>query len=302
MKEISYREMQNLPIGFLDSGLGGISVLKEAVRILPNEKFIYFGDSKNAPYGTKSKEKIKELTFNAVSVLMEEGIKALVVACNTATGVAIKQLREKYKDFIIIGIEPAIKPAANEFKGGEVIVMATPMTIKQEKFKNLVFEYSNVANITPLGCPGLMEFVEEGEFNQDTLNKYFDIYLRPVLSKKTDAVVLGCTHYPFLRLQIGNYLDKLRTEKKWNKKIVLMDGSYGTSMELKRRLEAKELLIENATYDYGREKLNEFIESKGQKKLKNFNEDFANKRVKLINSARDKKYAILGEKLLNYRL
>ena len=131
-------KLKNRPIGFMDSGVGGLSVLREAVRVLPNEDFIYFGDSANAPYGTRTVREIRELTFKAVEKLMEYDIKALVVACNTATSAAISELRSKYKDMPVIGIEPAVKPAVVCSNGGRIIVMATPMTLRQRKFRELI--------------------------------------------------------------------------------------------------------------------------------------------------------------------
>lgn len=218
-----------LPIGFMDSGLGGISVLREAVRILPEENFIYYGDSKNAPYGEKSAEEIKALTFKAVEKLREIGIKALVVACNTATGAAISDLRTTYPDMPVIGIEPAVRPAVVCGHGGRILVMATPMTIKQRKFLDLLAKYQGEAEIVPVPCPGLMEFVEKGIFDGEVLKKYFDEHLADFLTENTESIVLGCTHYPFLESQIKEYLG--------NRNISLIDGSRGTSSELKRQLE-----------------------------------------------------------------
>ncbi len=224
------------PIGFMDSGVGGISVLREAVRVLPNEDFIYYGDSANAPYGTKSPEKIKELTFSCVEKLMDHGIKALVVACNTATSAAIKDLRLKYGNMPIIGIEPAVKPAVVCSRGGRIIVMATPMTIMQPKFKELVAIYDSEAEIIPLACDGLMEMVEQGMQDEDSLMEYFDKHLGPVLTEDTESIVLGCTHYPFLISQLRDYLG--------DRQIMIIDGSKGTSSQLKQRLADMDLLRE----------------------------------------------------------
>ena len=120
----------DLPIGFFDSGVGGISVLREAYKILPNENYIYFGDSKNAPYGTRSDNEIKDLTLKAIDFLIYKKVKALVIACNTATSVAINTLRDTYKDLPIVGIEPAVKPAVESTTSGSIVIMATPMTLQ----------------------------------------------------------------------------------------------------------------------------------------------------------------------------
>ena len=225
---------KNRPIGFMDSGVGGISVLKEAVKVLPREDFIYYGDSANAPYGTKSSKEIKELTFKAVDVLMGYDIKALVVACNTATSSAIRDLRVKFPEMPIIGIEPAVKPAVVCSRGGRIIVMATPMTIRQRKFRELVSTYETEADIVPLACEGLMEFVEEGLKDQGEINKYYEETLGPVLTDDTESIVLGCTHYPFLRESLKEYLG--------DRNIMLIDGSKGTSSQLKLRLADSGLL------------------------------------------------------------
>ncbi len=230
------QEKQKLPIGFMDSGLGGLSVLREAVRIMPSEDFIYFGDSLNAPYGTKEQRVIRDLTFSVVENLLKQGIKGLAVACNTATSAAVRLLRETYPDLPIVGIEPAIKPAVDHSHGGTILVMATPMTIAQEKYQALLGQYQDQAHIVSVPCEGLMEFVESGRTEGEELDAYFKEHLRPYLSEDTETIVLGCTHYPFLRPQLRKFLK--------NRNIDLIDGSLGTSMELKRRLKVKNLLRE----------------------------------------------------------
>lgn len=247
--EMKIQECRKLPIGFMDSGLGGISVLKEAVRLMPQEKFIYYGDSANAPYGIKSAEEIKKLTYLVVEKLLNMGIKGLAVACNTATSAAVRQLRIDYPDLPIVGIEPAVKPAVQTSMGGRILVMATPMTIKQEKFHNLLAKYQQQANIIPVPCAGLMEFVESGDFESEFLDSYFRGNIAPYITQDTETIVLGCTHYPFLRphlrqLLIANgWADKTKPD---GCKVALIDGSLGTAMELRRRLHVKGLLQESA--------------------------------------------------------
>lgn len=126
--------VKNMPIGFFDSGVGGLSVLREAIKLLPNEDFIYFGDSKNAPYGTKSVDEVRELSFKASELLLKYSVKAIVVACNTATSAAIENLRNTYKNMPIIGIEPALKPAVELKREGKIVIMATPMTLSEKSF------------------------------------------------------------------------------------------------------------------------------------------------------------------------
>lgn len=233
---MSDRERAALPIGFMDSGLGGLSVLIEAVKEMPGEDFLYFGDSANAPYGVRPQEEIKKLTFNVVEMLMKRGIKGLAVACNTATSAAVRSLRETYPDLPIVGIEPAIKPAVECNRGGRIIVLATPMTIAQEKYKKLVEKYRGDTDLKSVACPGLMEFVEEGDLDGPDLPEYFEEHLKPFLTPDTETIVLGCTHYPFIRKRLKEYLN--------NDSIEIIDGSLGTARELKRRLKEAGLLKE----------------------------------------------------------
>lgn len=225
---------RDLPIGFMDSGLGGLSVLREAVRIMPAEDYIYYGDSKNAPYGTKDQDVIRDLTYRVVEKLLAQGIKGLAIACNTATSAAVRKLRQDYPDLPIVGIEPAIKPAVHANKGGRILVMATPMTIQQPKYHALLERYKGQAEIVSVPCGGLMEFVERGDLDSDELDGYFQEHLVPYLAENTETIVLGCTHYPFLKNHIQKFLGK--------REIQLIDGSLGTSKELKRQLEEKNLL------------------------------------------------------------
>lgn len=236
---MDFYNKKNQPIGFMDSGLGGLSVLREAIKIMPAEDFIYYGDSINAPYGTKDTQIIKQLTFNVVEKLLNRGIKGLAIACNTATGAALRELRIMYPHLPLVGIEPAIKPAVKQTRGGRILVMATPMTIKQEKFHILLDTFKQNAEIIPIPCEGLMEFVEQGDLNGEHLDIYFEKFLSPYLSDNTESIVLGCTHYPFLRPRLKLFLG--------NRPIQLIDGSLGTSLELKRRLNERGLLKDNNT-------------------------------------------------------
>ncbi|MBO6149301.1 MAG: glutamate racemase [Lachnospiraceae bacterium] len=224
----------DMPIGFMDSGLGGISVLREALKLMPREDYIYYGDSLNAPYGVRPTEEIRALTVAVVEKLLGHGIKGLVVACNTATSAAVRYLRENYSGLPIVGIEPAVKPAVEMSHGGRILVMATPMTIAQEKYKRLLKRYAVGREIVSVPCAGLMEFVESGDFEGKDLNGYFEEHLAPYLTDDTETIVLGCTHYPFIRPQLKAYLD--------NDGISIIDGSAGTAREIKRRLMVEGLL------------------------------------------------------------
>ena len=219
-------------IGVFDSGLGGISVLRHLVRVLPEEKFLYFGDSANAPYGTKTKEDVRSLTFAAMERMMARGIKAFVVACNTATSAAINELRAAYPHMIIIGIEPALKLAADKFPGGALGVMATPMTLREQKFAALMARYEGSCRVYKLPAPGLVELIESGRADSpetdDLLRRLF-----AQCPEKLDALVLGCTHYPFAATSLRRVLGD---------GVALLDGGDGTARETRRRLEAAGLL------------------------------------------------------------
>ena len=226
---------KDLPIGFLDSGVGGLSVLREAIKIMPNENYIYFGDSKNAPYGVKPTKEIRDLTFNVVDFLIEKGIKGLVVACNTATSAAVSELRRVYPDIPLVGIEPAIKPAVELNRSGKILIMATPMTIKQEKFNLLLNKYKEKAEIVPIPCAGLMEFIEDGVLSGKELEEYLEEKLSIYDKSEISSIVLGCTHYPFVKDAIAKIVGS---------KVIIIDGGEGTAREIKRRLKEKNLLTD----------------------------------------------------------
>ena len=223
-------------IGVFDSGVGGISVLRQLKKILPGERFLYYGDSANAPYGKRTSEEVKKLTLSAVEKMMTHNLKALVLACNTATSVAVRTLREKYPDLIVIGIEPAVKPAVDQFPGGKIGVMATDVTLGEEKFNTLLQRFAGCADIVKIPAPGLVELVESGK--GATLEA--EMLLRQILENyigNLDALVLGCTHYPLVIPAIRKVLGP---------RVVLLDGGEGTARETKRRLELSGLLHEGA--------------------------------------------------------
>lgn len=228
-------DKRDKPIGFFDSGVGGISVLKEAIKLLPKEDFVYFGDSKNAPYGTKEVEEVIELSFEAVDFLLSHGVKAVVVACNTATSAAIEPLRKGYKNIPIIGIEPALKPAVELNKKGKIIIMATPMTLAENKFQSLMKTYEKEIDMVALPCPGLVELIEDGILEGEQVEEYLGNKLKPYLNTPISAVVLGCTHYPFISKSLMKIL---------NSETTIMDGSLGTAKQLRSQLNENELLRE----------------------------------------------------------
>lgn len=224
--------MCDKPIGVFDSGVGGITVLKELYTLMPNEDYIYFGDSLNAPYGNKSDEEIEVLSEKAIKKLCSLGVKAVVIACNTATSVAVTGLREKLT-LPIIGIEPAVKPAAKAHPGKKIIVMATPVTLKNNKFLQLAQSYNKIAKIIPLPCPGLAQLIESGKDSKNDIVKYLHTLFAAYLDNPPSAIVLGCTHYPHISGLIKDLFEH---------DVEIFDGGFGTARETKRQLEELSLL------------------------------------------------------------
>lgn len=215
------------PIGVFDSGLGGISVLRALRALLPGEDYLYFGDSRHAPYGDKPLQEVQALSRKAVELLLARGAKAIVIACNTATSASAALLREQYPAVPIIGTEPALKPAVERHPGGHILVMATEMTLHEEKFHHLQEQFETQARVDSVPCPGLMEFVEQGVFQGKEVEDYLRAHLSPHLCPSVDAVVLGCTHYPFLRDAIRRVVGETPE---------ILDGAAGIARQTKRRL------------------------------------------------------------------
>ena len=224
-------------IAVFDSGVGGISVLRHLIRYLPGERFLYFGDSANAPYGSRTTEEVRQLTLAAAKKLASEyPVKALVIACNTATAAAVKDVREAYPDLIVIGIEPALKVAADHFPGGRIGVMATEVTLREEKFDLLLHRFDENCTITKIPAPGLVQLIEAGKVDSPEIEELLRQILKDYIGK-LDALVLGCTHYPFASKAISRVLAG---------QTVLLEGGDGTARETLRRLAEADLLEEGA--------------------------------------------------------
>ena len=220
-------------IAVFDSGVGGISVLRQLRKLMPEEKYIYYGDSANAPYGSRPTAQVRQLTLAAADKLLREyPVKALVVACNTATAAAIEVLRETHPDLIVIGIEPAVKLAADHFPGGRLGVMATEVTLREEKFDHLMHRFDRECTITKIPAPGLVQLIEAGRSDTPETDALLRQLLAPYVGK-LDALVLGCTHYPFVSRRIAKVLGP---------ETVLLHGGKGTARETKRRLQCQDLL------------------------------------------------------------
>jgi glutamate racemase len=198
--------INNNPIGLFDSGIGGTSIWSAIHTLLPNEDTIYLADSKNAPYGQKSKDEIIHLSFKNTEFLLQLNCKIIVVACNTATTNAIKELRAKY-NVPFIGIEPAIKPAALHSQTQKIGILATKGTLNSELFYKNVEKYQDIQIIEQIGF-GLVELIEKGEINSSEMKKLLHAYLEPMIIQNIDYLVLGCSHYPYLIPQIKKILPK----------------------------------------------------------------------------------------------
>lgn len=219
------------PIGLFDSGVGGTSIWKEIHNLLPNENTIYLADSKNAPYGLKSKEEIIDLSYKNTEFLLEQNSKIIVVACNTATTNAIKELRTKY-DVPIIGIEPAIKPAAIHTKTKSIGILATKGTLSSELFYKTVSNLKGVNVIEQVGYD-LVKLIEEGKMESDEIRELLKTYLKPMIDANIDHLVLGCSHFPYIVPQIKKILPE---------SVKIIDSGEAVAKQTKLVLEKNNLL------------------------------------------------------------
>lgn len=216
-------------IGFFDSGMGGVSVLHEARRLMPNENFLFFGDNKNAPYGPRPLEEIRALSAAGIGRLLERGVKAIVIACNTATSAYAHIVRAEHPELPIVGMEPALKPAHFARHGGKVIVLATRATLSLEKFGRLMDQYGD--DVIPVVGEGLVELVEAGKAGAPETAARIRTLLAPYADEQIDAVVLGCTHFPYLRGPIAALFPEAK----------LFDGREGTALRLRSLLDERGL-------------------------------------------------------------
>lgn len=219
------------PIGLFDSGVGGTSIWSEIHNLLPNENTIYLADSKNAPYGQKSKEEIIDLSFKNTEFLLNQNCKIIVVACNTATTNAIKELRTKY-DVPFIGIEPAIKPAALQSKTQTIGILATKGTLNSELFHKSVANHPDVKIIEQIGH-GLVQLIENGDIDSAEMEELLKSHLNPMVEKNIDYLVLGCSHYPYLIPQIKKIIPP---------KIKIIDSGEAVAKQTQKILEQNNLL------------------------------------------------------------
>jgi len=224
------------PIGVFDSGVGGLSVLHEIRRALPGENLLYVADSAHAPYGDKSQQFIEERSIAITEFLISRNAKAIVVACNTATGAAITTLRSRFS-MPIIAMEPAVKPAAANTQSGVIGVLATSRTLASDNFVKLFARYGEDAEILGQACPGLVEQVEAGDLSGDKTRLLLERYVLPLLERGADTLVLGCTHYPFLAPLIQQIAGP---------GVSVIDSAAAVARQLRHRLEAGHLLADES--------------------------------------------------------
>ena len=222
-------------IGIFDSGIGGMTLLHQAMIMLPQENFIFYADIDHVPYGTKTKEQVISYVDEVMQFMLAHDCKAVVIACNTATSVAAEIMREKY-EIPIIGIEPAVKPAVEQSAGKRVMVVATPLTIREEKLKNLVEKVDDAHLVDLLALPRLVSFAEQGEFDTPQVEEYLKEMLAPFSLEEYGELVLGCTHFNYFKDSFRKLLPS---------HVRMIDGSVGTINQLKRILENKEQLEKN---------------------------------------------------------
>ena len=222
-------------IGIFDSGIGGMTLLHQAMVTLPKENYIFYADTDHVPYGTKSKEQVLGYVDEVMQFMIAHGCKAVVIACNTATAVAAEEMRRKY-NIPIIGIEPAVKPALEQSAGKRVMVVATPLTIQEEKLKNLVERVDDDHLVDLLALPMLVPFAERGDFTSNEVYTYLKEMLAPYELENYGELVLGCTHFNYFKDTFAKLLPS---------GVKMIDGSVGTVNHLKRILEQRKQLEEN---------------------------------------------------------
>lgn len=219
-------------IAFFDSGIGGLTVLSEALRMLPGEEYLYYADTDHVPYGDKPKEAVRQYVCAAAGFIARQGVKALVVACNTATSIGIEELRSRYS-FPVIGMEPAVKPAVEHNSGRRVLVLATALTLREEKFQHLVSRVDAAGIVDTLAFPELVQFAERGIFDEPVILSCLKEKLASLDLRQYGTVVLGCTHFPFYRRAIAGLFPA---------GVALIDGNAGTVRHLRNILASRNLL------------------------------------------------------------
>ena len=225
--------LKNLPIGVFDSGVGGLTVAREIVRQIPNERIVYFGDTARVPYGSKSKETVTKYSRQIVRFLETQNVKAIVIACNTASAYALEQIEKEIKVPIIGVVKPGAVTAARATQNGKVGVIATEGTIQSEIYTQYIKELKQDAKVIGKACPLFVPLVEEGLLEDPVTDEIAQRYLSVLIDSGIDTLILGCTHYPLIRSTVGKVMGD---------KVTLVNPAYETAIELKRLLENHNML------------------------------------------------------------
>lgn len=232
MTEVQMSHGREAPVAVFDSGVGGLSVLAEIRSLLPAESLYYLADAGHVPYGEKSPEFIVQRCMSITGFFHAQGAKALVLACNTATAAAAAQLRERYPDWPLVAMEPAVKPAAAATRSGVVGVLATTGTLQSARFAALLDRFAGDVRVVTQPCPGLVELIETGDLHGPAITRLLQGYVEPLLAQGCDTLILGCTHYPFLKPLLRQMLPA---------HISLIDTGAAVARQLQRLLEQREL-------------------------------------------------------------
>ena len=261
-----------MKIGFYDSGLGGIKTLKDIINMGLKEEIYYLADEKNKPYGTKSVEEVKKIARENVKTLVDLGCKIIVVACNTATSVAIQDLREEFKEIDIIGTEPAVKLAIKEQLNKRVLIIATTITVNGEKLHKLILSLEASEKIDLLAADKLVTLIEDENFtnNQDEINKYLSTLLQPYNLKEYSHIILGCTHFPIVKSNIEKIL------KEQNLSLKVIDGNEGIGRNLLNKISEKGETDNNLIVHIMTTKDNEAFKNRVNEILKDIKFDYIN--------------------------
>lgn len=232
-------DRRDLPVGIFDSGLGGVSVLRECVKLLPHEDFIYYGDDLNAPYGTRSEDEIRELSLACADFLTDRGCKLIVVACNTATSVAIQMIRDKHA-MEVVSMEPAVKPACETYPAGAIAVFATPATLHQKRYRRLIERLGIQDRVRDIACTDLAGLIENGDLQAPQVRAYIRDRMAELKNESAvNALVIGCTHYTFVSRIIEE-----EAKARLPGACEVFDGVYGTARRVRQLLERDDLMAQ----------------------------------------------------------